>query len=276
MWVCILEEINLYKLLRFYVQNWLIIASLAFLGFVGGLVYNEFVQTPLYKSSATLLFINPNGRGSTQDATWLNNYVQLFQSRRVIEPVLEKQHINKSFDAFISSVNATNDKGTEVIKLSVSTDNPEVSQRFLREAIGTFKEEAKELYGTDNLRVVDNASQAEPPYNVKKELQLAIATGAGFVVSLITLFFIYDASNGKAGKLGVKKRVATKKSKTAKTTKIKTLKTPKTVNKSDSKFKVMLTNLSHDLKKGLWVEPGYMQYEDNEAKAPDAKAPKKK
>ena len=246
------------------------------MGLAAGLAYNEFIQVPMYKSNATLLFVNPNGVSSSQDSTRLSNYVQLFQSRRVLEPVMSDQEIGLTFDQFIGSVSAKNDKGTEVIRLSVSTDEPSKSQDFLREAVVSFKAEAVELYGADNLRVVDNASSAEPPYNVKKGLQLAIATGAGFVVSLIVLFFIYDASGGKAGKLGVKKRVATKKSKTAKTTKIKTLKTPKTVNKSDSKFKVMLTNLSHDLKKGLWVEPGYMEYEDDEVKARDAKAPKKK
>ncbi len=202
-----MEEINLYKLLRFYVQNWLLIVSLTLVGLAAGLAYNEFIQVPMYKSNATLLFVNSAGGSSAQDSTRLSNYVQLFQSRRVLEPVISEQQLGVTFDEFIGGVSATNAKGTEVISLSVSTNNPQKSQNFLHAAVIAFKAEAKELYGTDSLKVVDNASSAEPPYNVKKPLQLAIATGAGFVVSLIVLFFIYDASGGKAGKLGLKKNV---------------------------------------------------------------------
>ena len=260
-----MEEINLYKLLRFYVQNWLLIVSLTLMGLAAGLAYNEFIQVPMYKSNATLLFVNPSGVSSTQDSTRLSNYVQLFQSRRVLEPVMSEQKIGLTFDQFIGSVAATNDKGTEVIRLSVSTDDPAKSQDFLREAVVSFKAEAVELYGADSLRVVDNAGSAEPPYNVKKNLQLAIATGAGFVVSLIVLFFIYDASGGKAGKLGLKKNA--KKPAKAKAPKKRAAKVSTTtasrsksdeskvaVAAGDSKAKTFFAQLGEDLKQGLWID----------------------
>lgn len=265
-----MEEINLYKLLRFYVQNWLLIVSLTLIGLAAGLAYNQFIQVPMYKSSATLLFINPDGRGSTQDATWLNNYVQLFRSRRVIEPVMDKQNINVSFDQFIGSVDATNDKGTEVIKLAVSTDDSEKSRNFLGEALVSFKDEAKKLYGTDNLRVVDNASDTESPYNVKKGLQLLIATTAGFVLSLIVLFFIYDASGGKVGKLGSKKRTKTKQEKAtqaavavAKPKKIKRLRKTNT-RTIRAKAQALSTLIAENMKKNIWIEQTYEDSDGSE------------
>ncbi|MFZ1302014.1 MAG: Wzz/FepE/Etk N-terminal domain-containing protein [Candidatus Microsaccharimonas sp.] len=211
-----MQEINLYSLLKFYARNWWLILSLTLLGLLAGVVYNQFIQTPMYKSNATLLFINPGASTSTQDATLLNNYVQLFQSRRVLEPVISAQKLGVTYDEFSSSVAAVNEKGTEVIRLSVSTDNPEKSQKFLKAAVESFKEQAESLYDTDKLQVVDNASDAVPPYNVHKGLQLAIATGAGFVLSLIVLFFIYDAKGGKVEKRG-KKQPAAKKPVAAKT-----------------------------------------------------------
>lgn len=279
-----MEEINLYKLLRFYVQNWLLIVSLTLMGLAAGLAYNEFIQVPMYKSNATLLFVNPNGVSSSQDSTRLSNYVQLFQSRRVLEPVMSDQEIGLTFDQFIGSVSAKNDKGTEVIRLSISTDDPRKSQDFLREAVVSFKAEAVELYGADNLRVVDNAGSAEPPYNVKKGLQLAIATGAGFVVSLIVLFFIYDASGGKAGKLGLKKNAEKPvKAKAAKkrTTKVSTTTAGRSesnesggaVAAGESKVKLFFSRLGEDLKKGLWIE----QPQHSATPAPKPKvAPKKR
>lgn len=203
-----MEEINLYKLLGFYARNWLLILSITLAGLGAGLIYNQFIQTPMYKSNATLLVIKP--AGSAQDATLLNNYVQLFQSRRVLEPVIDNQDLDMTFEALIGNVSASNEKSTEVLRLSVSTNDPKVSQEFLAAAVEQFKKEAEALYDTKNLTVVDNASNAEPPYNVNKPLQLAIATGAGFVVSLLVLFFIYDARGGKVDDWGKKKLQAAK------------------------------------------------------------------
>jgi capsular polysaccharide biosynthesis protein len=205
-----MQEINLYRLMAFYVRNWLLIASLTLAGLLAGLAYNTFIQTPLYKSDATLLFINPSSSTSTQDTTTINNYVQLFKSRRVLEPVLNDQHIDMTYDQLVGSVDAINEKGTEVIQLSVSTKDPALSRNFLREAVVSFKQQAKNLYGKDSLSVVDNASNAQPPYNVHKVQQLVIATTAGFVLSLIVLFFIYDVK-GDAIKPRVTKTIAKKK-----------------------------------------------------------------
>ena len=251
-----MEEINLYKLLGFYVRNWLLIVSITLAGLTAGLIYNEFVQTPMYKSNATLLVIKEGG--STQDTTLLNNYVQLFQSRRVLEPVLESQNLDISFEQMSGNVTAVNEKSTEVLRVSVSTDDPEVSQKFLAAAVDSFRDEAEELYDRRNIIVVDNASDATPPYNVNKPLQLAIASGAGFVVSLLVLFFIYDARGGKVDDWGKKKRQAAKAKPAPRT---KTTKTS-TVNATASELgenattgiAALWAKVKQSAKNSLWIE----------------------
>lgn len=249
-----MEEINLYKLLGFYVRNWLLILSITLTGLAAGLIYNQFIQVPLYKSNATLLLTKD--RGATQDTTLLNNYVQLFQSRRVLEPAIENQKINTTYDAFVGNVEAVNTKGTEVIKLSVSTTNPEQSRNFLSEAVVIFKTEAKKIYGADNLTIVDNASDAVPPYNVKKGQQLAIASAAGFVVSLLVLFFIYDARGGKVDNWG-KKRIRAAKTQPAPRTQ-KTKKTPAAKPLTDTADvhapRALWDKVKNAAQRGLWID----------------------
>ncbi|MDB5162511.1 MAG: capsular polysaccharide biosynthesis ywqC [Candidatus Saccharibacteria bacterium] len=191
-----MQEINLYKLLAFYAKNWILILSLTLAGLLGGFVYNQYVQVPMYKSEATMLYINPDAVNYTQD-TSINSYVELFSSRRVIEPVLSKQKLGLTYEELRSSVDAVNEKGTGVIELSVSTDNAKKSQTFLRAAVESFRKQAEALYGADKLQVIDDASSAEPPYNVRKGFQLVVATSIAFLLSLIILFFIFDAKGGK-------------------------------------------------------------------------------
>jgi capsular polysaccharide biosynthesis protein len=232
-----MQEINLYKLLAFYAKNWLLILSLTLAGLLGGFIYNQFVQVPMYKSEATILFINPEATNSAQDTTIINNYVELFSSRRVIEPVIQEQKIDIAYDTLVKSISATNEKGTEVIRLSVSTDNSKTSSNFLKAAVVSFKEKANELYGKDNLKVVDNASNAEPAYNVNKPIQLLLATAIGFIVSCISLFIVYDI-RGDVPKVNKAKKIKTvaakvKTTKPLKAKKAKKIKTHKDHTKAE-------------------------------------------
>ncbi|HSW77437.1 MAG TPA: Wzz/FepE/Etk N-terminal domain-containing protein [Candidatus Chromulinivoraceae bacterium] len=186
------QEINLYHLLRFYVKKWGWIFSLTILGVVAGFVYNNYIQTPLYKSDATLLVVTPNDGASAQNTTLINNYIELFKSRRVLEPVVNEQKANVSYDTLLGFVDAVNDKGTQVIKVSISTKDARVSQQLAEGAIGSFKQQVKKLYATDNVRVVDDANLPNAPYNVRKMMILALGAAAGLALSVIALFFVYD------------------------------------------------------------------------------------
>jgi capsular polysaccharide biosynthesis protein len=186
------QDINLYHLLKFYAKNWLWIVLVTGIGVLAGVVYNNYIQTPLYKSGATLLLISPVDKKVTQDVTLLNNYVELFKSRRVLEPVIAKQNLDLSYDTLVKSIETTNEKNTEVIKVAISTENAQTSRALVEGAVESFKEQITQLYDIDNVKIVDDASLAITPYNVHKERVLAIATVAGLVVVLTVLFFAYD------------------------------------------------------------------------------------
>src|SRR5688572_26197818 len=204
-----MQEINVRHLFKFYAKKWLIIILLTFIGLGAGFLYNNYLQVALYKSNATLLLISSDSQKS-QDATRINNYVELLKSRRVLEPVLAAQQSGISYDELVHSIEARNEKSTEVIKLAITAKNPQTSKDLAEGAVKSFKEQIKELYGEDNVLVVDDASFAAEPYNVNKGLQLALFTAVGFVIAVVALFFVYDAKGGnvaaKKAKVVRKKR----------------------------------------------------------------------
>jgi len=148
----------------------------------------------MYKSEATLLLIQPNSATSrtVQDVTLINNYIELFKSRRVLEPVIEKQELNKSYNDIVGSVEASSSANTEVIKVAVSTDDPQQSKDFLASAVDSFKSQVNQLYKVDNVKIVDSASLAAEPYNIHKESLSASMAVAGFISVFVVMFFIYD------------------------------------------------------------------------------------
>lgn len=189
-----MQDINLYHLLKFYAKNWIWIVSITGFGLVAGFIYSNFIQVPMYKSEATLLLVrnSSNTDSSTQDTVRINNYIELFKSRRVLDPVISKQNMNISYDNMVGLVDASNSKSTEVIRVAVSSNNAEKSKSFLEAAITSFKDQVEQLYKIDNVKVVDSASLASKPYNINKVLTVLLYSAVSFVSTIIVMFFIYD------------------------------------------------------------------------------------
>jgi capsular polysaccharide biosynthesis protein len=186
------QDINLYHLLRFYVKKWPLIISLTIFGVVAGFIYNQYIQIPLYKSNATLLVVDSTVGSSSQNSNLINNYVDLFKSRRVIQPVIDDLKLSTSYNDLVSSISATNNKNTEVIVVSITDKDAQTSKAIAEGAVASFKNEVAQLYGKDNIQVVDDANLATEPCNVRKPLVLALAAAVGLLISVITLFFVYD------------------------------------------------------------------------------------
>ena len=207
-----MEEINLYDLLRFYAKKWLTIASFAIAGAIIGVIFTYYIQQPLYKSSATVLLIGTN-RTSGQESVVLNNYVKLFNSRRVLTPVIAKHDYDKSFDSLVANTTAENTKNTDFISLSMSTTDAKTSKVMLESAIQEFGKQAKELYGDNSVRIsiVDAANTPTGSTNVKPLQQIGIATVALTALSIIGLFFVYDYKHSQLVKAANAKPAAKRK-----------------------------------------------------------------
>lgn len=192
------QEINLYQLLQYFAKKWVVIVAFTVTGLVAGLVYSFYLQTPLYKSDATLILIDPEKTSSAaKDPTLINNYIELFKSRKVLEPVIEKLNLDKSYEQLVASVTTTSEKDTEVIKVSTSSENAETSMMVTDEAIASFKQEVGRLYDKDNIEIVDRANRPTVPYNVHATLQIVVSMTLGLVAALTLLFFAYDFSHVK-------------------------------------------------------------------------------
>ena len=186
----VVQEINLYELLRYYARNWLILLSALMVGAIIGLVYTAFIQTPLYKSDATMFVVG--ARSSSTDTTINNNYTELFKSRRVLEPVIQGSGYNGGYELLKNRTTATNDKNTDVLKVSIADKDPKESKTLLQQSLQAFRKEARELYESDNIRIIDDASTPVKPYNVKVGLQLGVSMAATLLLVMVAMFFVYD------------------------------------------------------------------------------------
>ncbi len=197
-----MEEINLYDLLRYYAQKWLVIISIAIGGAGIGIVYAYFIQQPVYESSATVLLLDTERTTANQESVTLNNYMELMTSRRVLEPVIDRLNYSGSYDTLVENITVTNARGTDMITVSMSTNNARTSRALLESTLQEFGEQARNLYGDTSVRtsVVDAASEPNNPSNVKPVQQIGLATAAAIALAFIILFFMFDYKNSRRSK----------------------------------------------------------------------------
>lgn len=228
-----MEEINLYDLLRFYGRKWTVLVSSAIAGIIIGIIFTFYMQQPLYTSNATILLIGTNRTSANQESTVLNNYVSLFTSRRVLDPVIERQNYEDGFNTLSQNVEAQNVKNTDIIKVSVNTSSAKQSQSLLTDIIQEFNKQAKELYGSSSVKitVVDTASASNSASNIKPVRQIGLSAIGATVLAIIGLFFVYDYKNSQPTKKPAIKQAAVK-SKPAQSTKPKTVAKKKKKNTS--------------------------------------------
>ena len=189
-----MDEINLYNLLRFYTKRWLTIAIAVMIGAIISITYTYFIQQSQYKSSATILLIGADHSGSNQGSVTLNNYVKLFTSRRVLDPVITNNDYSEDYKTLSGNTTAENVKNTDIINVSMSTSNPKTSKALLESAIQEFEKQSKSLYGNSSVKisVVDSADTPNSPSNIKPLQQIGLVATASVALTVIVLFFIYD------------------------------------------------------------------------------------
>ena len=259
-----MQEINLYHLLKFYAKNWFVIVIATVIGLSAGVIYNNFIQVPMYKSTATLLVINTDVKDAASTATLINNYSEIIKSRRVLENVISANNINLSYESLAGSVDTTTSKDTQVIKLNVTTKSPQDSEKVTNGIISTFKTEIKNLYNKENIKIVDTASYSSTPYNVRTGLQLILASMVGFMGSIIGLFFLYDYRlNNPKPKKTAKKKTVKKATPVKKTTKKAAPAKKKTV-KAAAPQVVATTRAANNIADKKWVTG--RTFVDNKAK----------
>ena len=195
-----MEEINFKELSLYLVQKiWLVLIILAAV-VSGGEVYTNLIKTPMYSSSTNVVLISEsnNKQITYNDVTLSNNlvktYSEIVKSRNVLEKVKENLELEESYEALASKVSVSSVTSTQLITIKVSDKNNERAELIANEIGSVFKEEIKNIYGIDNVQIVDKAVKSENPYNINVVRETIIYIIAGLIlgIGVGTLLYMLD------------------------------------------------------------------------------------
>ena len=196
-----MEEINFKELATYLLQKiWLVLIILAAV-VTGGEIYTNLFKTPMYNSSTNVVLISESNNSKQityNDVTLSNNlvktYSEIVKSRNVIEKVKENLELEESYEQLAAKVSVSSVTSTQLITIKVSDKDADRAETITNEIGSVFKEEIKNIYGIDNVQIVDKAVAANSPYNISvvKETIIYIVAGLILGIGIGTILYMLD------------------------------------------------------------------------------------
>lgn len=188
-----MEELDLKELINLFLSKIFQIISIVVVAAVVGIIYTYGFTTPKYTSSTTLLLTGTNEGKSensitTSDITLnsklVSTYGVLAKSKSVLGKVITNLNLNIDEDALKKSVSVTAVEDTEVIKISVTNEDPVLACKLANETAIVFCDKVTEHYGMDNIHILDQAEVENAPSNIHHKKDIAVFTFIGLVIAV--------------------------------------------------------------------------------------------
>ena len=156
-----MEEINLKDLFSYFISKILIVVITFLLLVLVSVVNTKFIKVPKYNSSTTIaLTINNdselvNSNSNLTDITinqkLVPTYRQIIKSRRVLDQVIDNLNLDIKASELSSSISVTNEADTELLKITVSNEDPELAALIADEVAKVFSDEIVDIYNIKNV-----------------------------------------------------------------------------------------------------------------------------
>lgn len=189
-----MEELDLKELFGIFWKRKLQIILIILIFIVLGIIYTVAFTTPMYSSSTSLVLASSNSNQKTNTITatditvnskLVSTYSELVKSKNVLSQVKENLNIDVNEDSLRNNVTVSSVKDTELIKITVTTKEPNYSAKIANEIAKVFTEKVKEFYNIDNVQVVDQAEVSNVPSNINHKKDVIIFAFIGVAVAVV-------------------------------------------------------------------------------------------
>lgn len=193
-----MEEFNITEYLKYYMSKIIVVILCVFLGMLSAWYYTVKVQVAMYKSETSIVLANQNTDITVNDLSLNKNllptYREIIKSRSILEKVISNLTLDLTVEELNKKINVKSQNEAEIIIVSVKDEDSKLAQTIANEIAKIFKEEITKYYQVENVTILDNAVEAEEPYNINVIKQYLIGFLAGFVLGsgIVTIVFYFD------------------------------------------------------------------------------------
>lgn len=201
-----MEEIDLKELFNVFWSKKIQIFSVVVIFIIIGAIYSYGLKTPVYTSSTDLVLAMSEKKDEerensittteiTLNAKLVPTYRKLAKSKSTVKKVIENLGIQENADSLRNKINVTAEEDTEVIKVSVTHENPTYAMKVANELAKVFSEKIQEIYNINNITIVDEAETPSRPSNEDHTKDLILFAMIGLVISGSYVFVLNMLDN---------------------------------------------------------------------------------
>ena len=190
-----MEELDLKELLMLFWNKKVKILLIVAIFMLIGIIYTIGFVTPVYTSSTTLLLATSGNSAdktntiTTTDITLnsklVSTYSTLIKSKTVLRQVISNLGINISEDELEKNITVSQEKDTEIIRISVTNADATTAAKVANEVAKVFSQRVSEIYKINNVQVVDQAEVDTIPSNINHAKDIIIFAFVGVVVAVM-------------------------------------------------------------------------------------------
>jgi len=198
-----MEELDLKELLSMFWEKKVAIIVVTLIFMIIGILYTVLFTTPMYSSSTTLVLVSSGGNAvnnqagsaiTTTDITMnsklVSTYSVLIKSDNVVRQVISNLKLNLNEGYVKKNIKVTSEEDTEVIKITVTNEDPKTAAKIANEIVPVFTTLVKDTYKIENVQVIDKAEVDNTPSNINHTKDVVIFMFIGIVISVAYVLII--------------------------------------------------------------------------------------
>ncbi len=179
---------------------WLILL-VAIIAGASAFAFSKFAITPTYESTTRIVVLNKETTSSTltysdlQTGTQLTqDYVELIQSRYVIETVIANFGLDMTYNELLGKVSVVTPSNTRIIDITLTDPDPVMAKQLVDEIRNVAAVRIKEVMNIEAVNVVDEGNIATAPSNpnVPKWTMIGFLLGAFAAAAVVLIRFLLD------------------------------------------------------------------------------------
>ncbi len=195
-----MEEINIKDFFNYLKKYILIICGVVVIFVIGVFTYDKSIKKPLYTTYTTIILTKSNEAQAsttiTQNDILLNQklvetYTKIIKSKLVLDQVISETGITYTAEELGQNVAVEAYENTEMLKISVTDSDPELSASIANSIAQVFSGEVAKIYQMNNISVIDIAQVPEEVSNDTLTRDFFIALFISIFGSIGVIFIIY-------------------------------------------------------------------------------------
>lgn len=194
---------SIFDIMRILKKRWKIILAFTLAISVGIFLMTIIFIKPQYEATTKMFIGKDTNLSEGYDSNDINLYQQLsktyselIESRNTIISAIELAGIDKSPEEVSKNLNVFSMEGTQIIKISYRSEDPEDTFNFINSISDEFIQRATYLIPNVNIQVLENAIYPEKSVSPNIPLTIVISVFMGMIIGIgvSTLFEMIDST----------------------------------------------------------------------------------